>query len=166
MQDIDAALDVEEAALSQIHRTVAKQIARLELEERMLKMLQDRLTEEVAQQAGNAPQGDTVAQPAAEAVEPPAAITVTAPAARPEAVPAAVSTTPPVAPVVPPAGDSRQTPARKPAEGITGNGDRGPLPELMLGVEEEFVQPVLSQGNAGKKVARGGSRSSARLKPK
>ena len=54
-QDIEAALDIEEAALSQMHRTVAKQVTRLELEERMLKLLQDRLKEEVAQQTGNAP---------------------------------------------------------------------------------------------------------------
>ena len=46
MQHIEAALDVEEASLSQIHRTVGKQISRLQLEERMLKMLQERLLNE------------------------------------------------------------------------------------------------------------------------
>jgi len=46
VQHIEAALDVEEASLSQIHRTVGKQISRLQLEERMLRMLHDRLLEE------------------------------------------------------------------------------------------------------------------------
>ncbi|KAL4520573.1 hypothetical protein Ndes2526B_g05169 [Nannochloris sp. 'desiccata'] len=46
---IEAALDVEEASLSQIHRTVGKQISRLQLEERMLKLLHERLLEEAGQ---------------------------------------------------------------------------------------------------------------------
>jgi hypothetical protein len=46
LQHIEAALDVEEASLSQIHRTVGKQISRLQLEERMLKILHERLVEE------------------------------------------------------------------------------------------------------------------------
>ena len=49
MQDIEAALEVEDAALSLIYRTVGRQIPRLELEERMLKMLQDKLKEEIDQ---------------------------------------------------------------------------------------------------------------------
>jgi hypothetical protein len=52
LQHIEAALDVEEASLSQIHRTVGKQISRLQLEERMLKMLQERLLNEAEQTGG------------------------------------------------------------------------------------------------------------------
>jgi hypothetical protein len=49
LQHIEAALDVEEAALSQIHRTIGKQLSRLKLEERMLIMLQEKLRAEAGQ---------------------------------------------------------------------------------------------------------------------
>ena len=45
IKNIEAALDVEDAALSKLHQVVSKQLIRLQMEERMMQVLMKRLTE-------------------------------------------------------------------------------------------------------------------------
>jgi hypothetical protein len=45
LKNIEAALDVEDAALSKLHQVVSKQLIRLQMEERMMQVLMKRLTE-------------------------------------------------------------------------------------------------------------------------
>jgi len=59
-------LDVEEAALSQIHMAVTKQITRLEVEENMLKLLMSKLEREAG---GTVPQEAASAEPACVAAQ-------------------------------------------------------------------------------------------------
>lgn len=46
IKNIEAALDVEDAALSKLHQVVSKQLVRLQMEERMMQVLMKRLTED------------------------------------------------------------------------------------------------------------------------